>query len=416
MAEVHSTRAHARLGPSAAHRWMHCPGSVRASEGIPSTTSKYAAEGTAAHELAAAVLQFNVSSAREYLGQVVDIEAPGKENIISWHGVPNGRNIWRITDEMADAVDTYVDHVRGLIAAVDEGMPIVDIEQRLDMSHVHPEIFGTGDAVVYDPVGEHLHVCDFKYGKGVVVDVENNPQLFLYGVGAARRYHNQPLRKLTLHVIQPRAEGEPIRSWETDVLELFDFEGEIAEAARRTDDANAPRAAGDWCRFCPAAPICPTNREAAMADAQAEFADGDLTTPGIEGLSPDQRGDILRAADRIFNWVTSVQEYEHARALAGDAPAGFKLVAKRATRRWKDEELAKTSLIAADVSSDDLYEKKFISPAKAEKIVGKKTFAAWEPDLVVKQSSGTNLVPVEDPRPAVTADAAAEFATVDVED
>lgn len=419
MAEVHTTRKHAKLGPSSAHRWINCPGSIKASEGIDPRSSRYAAEGTAAHELASAMLQFGEDSAARYLGQFINIDATEAQHIISWKGPANQKNIWLISEEMTDAVDTYAEFVRGLIDGVKDGVAIVDVEQRLDMTHIHPAIFGTGDAVVYDPIAQHLHVCDFKYGKGVVVAVEQNPQLFLYAAGAVRRYHNQPVRKLSCHVIQPRAEGQPIKSWETDILELFDFEGEIALAAARTEEPDAPRHAGDWCRFCPAAPICPTNRDAALADAQAEFSvDGEAMLPSIDALTPAQRGHILLTADRILNWVTTVQEWEHNQALAGNLPDGFKLVAKRSTRRWKDEAAAIGVLTAAagnDRVSELFTEPKFKSPAQVEKVFGKKEFAAIDGDLIVKQSSGVNLVALSDPRPAVVGDAASEFSAVEVD-
>lgn len=422
--EVHTTRAHAKLGPSSAERWINCPGSIRASEGIDPRTSRYAAEGTAAHELASAVLEFG-TEASDYLGQFINIDATETQHIISWSGPANERNIWLIDDEMVEAVDTYSTFVRGLIDAVKDGVAIVDVEQRLDMTHIHPAIFGTGDAVVYDPVAQHLHVCDFKYGKGVVVAVEQNPQLFLYAAGAVRRYHNQPVRKLSCHVVQPRAgdfhANGGIKSWETDILELFDFEGEIALAAARTEEKDAPRNAGDWCRFCPAAPICPTNRDAALADAMAEFdvVTGEGELPSIDALSAAQRGHILRTADRILNWVTTVQEWEHGKALAGDPPDGFKLVAKRATRKWKVDEDTVYGHLAPFAGEDgDMAhfssEPKLLSPAQIEKVIGKKNFEKVAADLVVKQSSGTNLVEISDPRPAVSSEAAAEFSAVDV--
>lgn len=414
MAEVHTTRAHAKLSPSSAHRWVNCPGSVAASEGIDPRTSVYAAEGTAAHELAAAVLTADWPSASAALGLFVNIEATDNQHLVTPKGPANDRTIFEVTDEMVDAVDTYVNVVRGLIEGTDT-LGIVDIEQRLDMTHLHPAIFGTGDAVVYDPVGQHLHVCDFKYGKGVIVGVEQNPQLFLYAAGAARRYHNHPLRKLSLHVVQPRAAGEPIKTWETDVLDLLDFEGEIAVAAKATEAPDAPRRAGEWCRFCLAAPICPVNRQAALKDALAEFDDvtGEITLPELGGLTAEQRGQILRGADRIENWVKAIQEFEHANAMNGNAPAGFKLVAKRATRKWTDEHQAQAKAVALNVHP--FAEPKMLSPAQIEKLVGKSVFAKDLADLVVQQSSGTNLVPMEDPRPAVAVGALAEFAAVDVE-
>lgn len=421
MTQVHTTRVHAKLGPSSASRWINCPGSIKASEGIDPRTSRYAAEGTAAHELASAMLSFNWPTAADFLGQFIDIDASDTQNIISLKGPANQRNIWEIDAEMVEAVDIYAEYVRDLVDGVKDGLAIMDVEQRLDMTHIHPAIFGTGDAVVYDPTTEHLHVCDFKYGKGVVVGVDNNPQLFLYAAGAVRRYHNQPVRKLTMHIIQPRAEGPPTKSWETDILGLFDFEGDIAIAAARTEEKDAPRFAGDWCRFCPAAPICPTNRDAAVADALAEFSiDGDLSLPSIDALTPEQRGRILRSADRILNWVTTVQEHEHAMAMRGEGLPDFKLVAKRSSRRWKSgEDVILADLLPfttkAGIDKEALYtEPKLLSPAQMEKVL-KKNFDAVVGEHVIKQSSGTNLVPIEDPRPAVTADAASEFAVVDVE-
>lgn len=419
MAELHTGRAHAKLGPSSAHRWIMCPGSIRMSEGIPSTTSTYAAEGTAAHELASIILQTNHESADEFIGQRVHIADDTIHHVVQEIGVPNGIDIFLIDEEMADAVNTYVEFVRGLIAEVEDNVAIVDVEQRLDMRHIHPAIFGTGDAVVYNPTTGHLHVVDFKYGKGKVVSVEENPQLFLYGSGALRRYHNQQVRRLTLHIVQPRAAGQAIKSWDTDVLELLDFEGDIAKWARATEAPDAPLKAGDWCGFCPAKATCPTHRADVIGSSSAEFDDvtGEITMPPIASLTAEQRGNILRGADRLMGWVKSVQEFEHGNALAGNPPAGFKLVAKRAVRKWRDTEQAVAACKAVLGAGSGLLftEPEFKSPAQVEKVLGKQQFAATAAGFVVQQSSGVNLVPVEDPRPAVVVGAEAEFAAVDME-
>jgi len=427
--EVHTTRAHARLGPSSAHRWINCPGSVKASEGLENRSSVYAAEGTAAHELASTMLQFGYEGAAQFADHFIDIEASETQHILSMSGPANGRTVFAVDDEMIEAVDIYCEFVRDLINKT-KGVAIVDVEQRLDMTHIHPDIFGTGDAVVYDPVGEHLHVCDFKYGKGVVVGVEDNPQLLLYAAGAVRRYHNQPVRHLSMHVIQPRAAGQGIKTWDTDLLELMDFEGEIATAAANTQKPDAPRKAGDWCRFCLAAPICPTNRESAMSDALAEFTvDGEMTLPSIDALTPDQRAHIFRSAEKISNFVAAVQAFEHDNAMRGDILPGFKLVAKRATRRWGADEtvtlphLVQAAHLAGKDKADLYAEPKLLSPTQVEKVIGKKPFeklladikATDEIDLVVKRSSGVNLVELADPRPAVANEALAEFSAVDVE-
>lgn len=412
IAQPHTERAHAKLAPSAAARWINCPGSIAATQGVVEESSSYANEGTAAHELANFALEQGVDPAI-HLGHFIDIRA--KENRIRQSGVtPDGKYVWPVDDEMVEAVSLYVDHVRGLVEKAG-ALAIIDVEQRLDMRHLHPGIFGTGDAVVYDIEGEHLHVCDFKYGKGHIVEVKNNPQLGLYGAGAARRYDKYRLKKITLHVVQPRTQGEPIKSWETDLLELMEFEDDIRAAAKRTDDPKAPLVAGEWCSgaFCPIRATCAVRRETAMAAAQAEFDDvGEMTLPAVRDLSPEQMDVILRQADQIFAFVKSVQEYAHGKALQGEPPANWKLVAKRANRKWRDEEQAAGELILLGHEADIFTAPELLSPAQIEKVLGKPAFAKIEKDLVIKKSSGVNLVPASDPRPAVAVDALSEFSDV----
>lgn len=383
--------SHAKLAPSASHRWINCPGSIRMCENVGSTETEYAAEGTAAHDLAACCLMLG-KDAVDYAGEAF---AVGKFEFV-------------VDDEMIEAVQLYVDHVRGLIDSA-KGEAEFDYEQRLDMRHIHPDVWGTGDTVIYLVEECWLHVVDLKYGKGVVVEAKQNPQLFTYGAGAARRYHNRPLRGITLWIVQPRAPHKdgPIRSFEADLLELLEFEEELRVRAEATDDENAPLNPGDWCRFCPALATCPAAKAKATENAITEFAA--LTDEGPEGMTPDQIASVLLEADYIFNWVKAVQEFAHAEAVAGRHIPGFKLVAKRATRKWKDEEEATEELSA--ILGDAIYvDPKLRSPAQIEKLVGKKHFSGIEAAHVAKVSSGTNLVPFSDPRPAVKVDGMEEFA------
>lgn len=221
-----------------------------------------------------------------------------------------------------------------------------------------------------------------------------------------------------------------IKTWDTDLLELMDFEREIAVHAANTEKPDAPRHAGDWCRFCLAAPICPTNRDSAMADAMAEFTvDGEITLPSIDKLTPEQRAHILRSAEKLSNFVAAVQQFEHDNAMRGDILPGFKVVAKRAIRKFGQDEsvtlphLLRAAHLAGKDKADLFTEPKLLSPAQIEKVIGKKPFekllndvkATDEIDLVVKKSSGVNLVEMSDPRPAVANEALAEFSAVDVE-
>jgi len=386
---------------------------VRLSDGMPNETSSFAAEGTAAHELCAAALTEGGFVA-DRLGRYVDVKTA--KIVDTPEDTDDENRFFEITEEMADAVAMYVDHVKGLANA----NSVLEVEQRLDMTHLHPGIFGTGDATVFDPVDRHLHVCDFKYGKGVAVDADDNPQLLLYAAGAARRLHNAQIEKLTMHIVQPRAPHPkgPIRSYEIDLLDLFEFEDTLAAAAAETDKPDAAVVAGDWCRFCPAQPVCPTVRAKRLAAAAEEF--GDVGEPIAlappETLSDEKLGALLREADQIGNYVKAVQEYAHAQAMAGKMPAGFKLVAKRAVRKWRNDDEAKAKLLALAI--EPFEEPKLKSPAKVEGQFPGKNKAERQKamaDLVEAKSSGTNLVPSEDPRPAVAVGAANEFGAVDAE-
>jgi hypothetical protein len=417
----HTARAHARLAPSAAYRWMECPGSVTAAEAMADKPSTYAAEGTAAHELAALCLTGD-KPPETFLAACIDTRAENGQ-VVTAH-FPDNERYFEVTEEMVEAVQLYVDTVKSLLPR--SGEYELEVEQRLDMTHIHGEIFGTGDAVIYQPKSATLHVLDFKYGKGVPVEVGENPQLLLYGAGAARRYHNRRIEKVRLHIVQPRAQHHlgPVRSWETDPLTLMDFEDEIRVAASRAMADDAPRFAGDWCRFCKALPVCPAARERSLRIARQDFdessevvvsEDGedrtDKAAPSPSTLSGERLAAVLKEAEFIGNWVKAVQEYAHSEAVAGRVPPGFKLVPKRAMRKWKGEPAeVHAALMLEGLSDDEIYtEREVRSPAQIEKVMGKKVFAAIESDMVVKVSSGTNLVLETDHRPAVKADAAADF-------
>lgn len=382
---------------------------------MPDESSPYAAEGTAAHELCSHCLKLDADAA-QFLGVVIDITEPLSGGMFGNTGEGNGTTRFKVTEEMVDAVQVYLDVVRSLFGR-DRDMRnpnvIVDVEQRLDMTHLHPEIYGTGDAVVYQRNTGWLHVVDFKYGKGVVVSPVENPQLMLYGAGAARKHERLPLNGVTLYIVQPRAMGEPVKSWATDALTLLEFEDEIRVRAARVDAALAAGpddewglSAGDHCRFCKAAAICPALREQSLKGALAEFADGELVVPAAEELSLVEMAGVLRAAETIGNWVKAVQAHAHTLAIAGVVVPGFKLVAKRATRKWGDTEEAKDLLLMFDV--DPYAEPEVKSPAQLEKAIGKKKFEALCAEIeatgvkrfVVKESSGLNLVPNDDPRGA----------------
>ena len=398
---------------------------------MPEQSSVFAAEGSSAHELAAHCLKLDADASR-FLGVVIDITEPLAGGKFGNAGGGNGTTRFKVTEEMAEAVQVYLDVVRSLCGRdrdIRNDNVIVDVEQRLDMTHLHPEIYGTGDAVVYQRNTGWLHVVDFKYGKGVVVSPVENPQLMLYGAGAARKHERLPLNGVTLHIVQPRAMGEPVKSWATDALTLLEFEDEIRQRAQIVEDAflewppGGPSAnwayftAGDHCRFCKAAAVCPALREQSLSSALAEFADVahegavdfmPLVVPEPTALTTDQLAAVLRDAEMIGNWVKAVQAYAHAEALAGRIPAGFKMVPKRAIRKWRDEAEAIEMITAVRSDVDPYKEREVKSPAQLEAAIGKYKFTKMLAEaemlgfdgIVKKESSGLNLVPEADPRGA----------------
>lgn len=383
-------KAHSKLGASAAERWMNCPGSIRMSEGIPSVESAYAKEGTVAHAVCEILLENRTPPA----------EIDGVE----------------VTDEMVEHCNVYVDYVRtnSLPSTTLPGAerPEVDIEARFHLDKLHPDFFGTADCVIYRPDERKLIVIDFKYGRGIPVEVKDNPQLRYYALGAAMKKHNRGIRTVEIVIVQPRCPHPdgPIRSEEIDAMDLVDWSAELVAAARRTAEPDAPLNPGDWCKFCPAAALCPALEQKALAAAQADFAeDGTLHLSNPSSYDPKRVWDLLPQIDLIEDWCRRMREFAHHEAEAGRIDPRFKLVATRATRKWKDEEVASLSLIIdAGLSREDIFVEKFKTPAQVEKVLGakrKKEIA----DLIESVSSGTVLAPVDDPRPPVRPEATTEF-------
>jgi hypothetical protein len=382
--------AHAVFAPSAAHRWFACPGSIRLSADVPSVSSVYAEEGTAAHRLIETCLS---------TGSDADMHLGGKVMVDSGVEYP-------ITEEMVESVQVFLDLVRGF---QDDGYELRS-EVKLDLSHLWPGQFGTGDAVLFHPELNDLHVADFKYGKGVVVEPEENPQLLSYLSGAARLFHNHKLELVTAHIVQPRIPGEQIKSWQTTVERLQAFETEFKAAAELASQPNAPLIAGPHCQFCPAAGICPALRDASLKAALAEFADDIIVLPAVEKLTPAQLGTIMGEVALVEAWCNAVREHALASALDGHIPDGFKIVSRRTNRRWIDEDKAAGALRALyEIEDAALFTRKLVSPAQAEKLVGKSDAKGLEA-LVTRPPGGAMLAPLSDKRKPLSVNAAQEFA------
>lgn len=363
-------------------RWSNCPGSVRLSEGIESRTSVYAEEGTKAHELAAEILE-HFKRGQELTLQDVD-------------------------EEMLEHVSVYTDSVMNLVrqATQTKGSFFL-IEHKFDLSEVHPGLFGTADAVIYDAKAQTLYVWDLKYGQGIAVDAENNVQLKYYGLGALLSA-KVPCREVELVIAQPRCAhvDGPIRRHRFDSFDLLEFAASLKEFAVKTEDPNAPLNPGDHCRFCPAAGICPAVHEKALMLAREEFSQ-------VLSYDPEKLSKTLNWLPVVEAWIENVRAFAYGEAEHGRCPPGWKLVQKRPTRKWKTNiDVAFEVMSKFDLDPKDIYEEPAVkSPAQMEKLLRKEERERLEV-LIEKKSSGYALAHESDKRPAARLDAASEFSEI----
>lgn len=359
-------KKHSKFSASASERWLNCPGSVALNEKIPpQPESKYAAEGTLAHEFLEHLLK------------------TGKWN-------KNG------TNEMREHVDFA--HLWILKEQNRLGADLLT-ETRVSLAHVHPEAFGTLDAALVELFGE-LVVIDFKYGAGVPVEAEENTQMIYYALGLAHE-HGWNFETVRLAIVQPRAyhDAGPIRTWTLSIDELKNWETVFRIGIEKAESKNAPLCAGSWCKWCPAGEtnVCPAISTRALREAQADFA----PTTGALKLPPPENIKNLSAAltafPKIKTWIDGVEDYAFKQMESGVKIPGFKLVEKRSTRKWINEP-STTKEALREFGPEVLTDPELLSPAKLEKIVGKE----WVNERVTSVSSGLTLAPESDKRPAIT--------------
>ena len=382
---------HARLSASSAFRWINCPGSVALSDQCPTpASSSYADEGTLAHAIGELKLRYvNDEISKRQLN------AKMKTLLQSEY----------YCGEMEEATGYYADAVIEALEAAGEDAELM-IEQQFSLSRWVPEGFGTSDAVVIG--GGVIQVIDLKYGKGIKVDARNNPQLRLYGLGAANLFDSlYDFDTVRMTIIQPRLDH--ISTEELPLRELLAWaEDDVKPRAQMAMDGTDYTAVGDWCRFCPAKAICRKRAEYNLSIAKDDFRNPPL-------LSDEEIGEVLRRADELQHWVKDVGDYALEQALAGKQYDGWKLVEGRSVRKYADDLKVAEALKAAGYDEAMLYERKLYGISAMEKIVGKKRLTEMLGDLIMKPAGKPVLVPESDKREAInTAEAAkADFTKED---
>lgn len=364
--EVHSV-----LGASAADRWMNCTPSAQLTAGMEDETTTFAVEGTAAH----ALCEWKVRKA-------LKMRAGRRPTSDYW------------TDEMEEFTDDYRDFVMDLVGQAKQHCkdPVTLIEQHLDFSCYVPDGFGTGDFLLV--ADKELNVVDFKYGRGVAVYADHNPQMMLYALGALNLFDClYDIEQVTMTIFQPRLSS--ISTWTITAAELYQWAEEVLKPkAELAAKGEGEFVSGSWCRFCKARNTCRARAESFLELAKMEFQ-----PPAL--LSDEEVAEVMEKADELSKWANDVMAYAQAEAIEnGKHWNGYKLVEGRSVRKFSDE--AKVEVAAKEAGYTDIYNKSLITLTAFEKLMGKKTFADVLGQYVTKPAGKLTLVPVSDKRPEVS--------------
>ena len=358
---------HALLSASSAERWLHCPPSARLCEAHPDKGSDYAAEGTDAHSLC-----------EYHLKQALGLQAESPVEDLTWYNA-----------EMENCAAEYAAYVMELLETAKKTCadPVVLIEQRVNFSRWVQDGFGTADCILI--ADGTLNIVDFKYGKGVEVSAENNPQMKLYALGAIEIFDAiYDIRTVRMTIFQPRKANVSVYELTRDAL-LEWAETELKPKAQLAYEGKGELSSGDWCRFCKVKAECRKRAEANLELARYDFEAAEL-------LDDAEIADVLGKVDALTAWASDVKEFALQQAINGKSWPGWKLVEGRANRRYADE--AAVAQIVSGTGHDP-YEHKLLGITAMEKLLGKKQFATLLSDLVERPQGKPVLVPASDKRP-----------------
>jgi len=400
--------AHSNLGPSSAERWMNCAGSVRLAATVPpQPTSEAAAEGTVAHSLAE-LLVTGKADVMELTGRIGEIV------------VQEGHDI-EISEEMVDGAIEYADLIASDRREIDKmGHPAPTVgaaEVRVHAKTVHADLWGTADYLLYQK-GNRLIVYDYKFGKGVVVEVAENPQAGIYAIAAMEGPAGAAYDAVELVIHQPRARHQDgvVRRWTASREWLSAFRKRVDAAAQATTGPNPPLKAGSWCKWCPALAVCPEITRASQEAAQTDFSvvlpppkGSTIGLPAVEGLPIERLTFVLEWEDAVKSWIGAIKDRVQGMLESGQAVPGWKLVDGRSLRSWRSEAEVKARF-EATLGAKIWAEPKLLSPAQMEKIVGKGKLE--ELGLTEKLPGKKSIAKDTDPRPTATSSAADDFAAV----
>lgn len=365
----HSERTHALLSASSAARWLACPPSAVAAAAHPEQDTEFTREGTTAHEVAEIVTRRRV---------------PQLYPDIDTFEYPEG-----YTTEMIECAESYSDYILELVTVES---PLILLEQRVDYSPWAPDGSGTADCIIIQ--GKVMDVVDYKFGKGVAVSAEHNPQEQLYGLGALNDYgFIYDIEQVRLHIFQPRINN--VSSYTLTANELLDWGGSIRPTAELAAKGKGKYNAGAHCKFCPHAGRCRTLTKVCTDRVEAYGLSAKVPV-----LAPHEIADILQAEPLITLWLKRVKEQALSSLMSGESVPGYKLVeGKPGNRKWTDELKVLEALEQAGYSREDVTVTSLLSPAGVEKAIGKKKAAQLLDGFTTRSPGAPTVVPETDKRP-----------------
>lgn len=364
---------HALLSASKANMWLNCPPSIKASENIPDATSEYAKEGTRAHALG----ELNL---RLFLKQITKKQYDKKKKEVIEDNV-----------DMLNYIEGYSDFVIERLGEAKKKTndAKLEIEVKVDFSKWVPKGFGTADAVII--ADDCIEIIDLKYGQGVSVSAENNPQLKLYALGVLDEYSIlYDIKQISMTIYQPRLDN--ISTFTIAVDELISWANEyVKPRAEMAFKGEGEFEAGEHCRFCKIRSTCRKRAEENLKLAQYDFRQ-----PAT--LSNDEVAKILVQIDDLVSWSKDIKEYALSEAIKGVKFDGFKLVEGRSNRKYVDENTVASALEGLGFKEEEIYSKSLLTITSMEKLLGKKRFEECIGNYIIKPDGKPVLVAESDKR------------------
>lgn len=409
------------LAPSTSSRWLVCPGSVTAinkfnedmsNRGLQELApSEDARDGSIAHEMGG--LWLNALKK----GQDFD-----PAQLIGTNSQSFSEHPYKY--EMVEFVEVYVNYIKNkILPDVPMHQRIMEVEHKLTYEHLILQGVGRADLTIVDTENRTLHVADLKYGKGQRVYASYNSECLLYAISAVEKYKGlYEFDKVVIHIIQPRMNN--IDAWTISMDKLEEWTNYVVAQAEKCYEPNPTRnASEDACRYCKIKGTCPEMMNLAVKsiglplNRLGDEKEGDIdmsNTRAIESMTEQELGRALRSKKIILAWLDAVEKVVYNELTERTEYAGFKVVAGRKVRSWKDEGEASAKLVELLGEKEAYSEPKLISPAQAEKCLGT-VDKAQITDYIVKSDGKPTLAPIEDPRQSLTL-SLSEFDMFDGED